>query len=152
VLIYGISLTILACVLVLSYKHMQGRLNPKNPALPPSRLENCQNLKINDLKLIAFANRCLLEHGKGMIAYSSAKKIDCITCPKKITDFAPPEIKRYSESDIQKFYKSRNEKIPEIKLPDEWIVFYHNKKGYMGGDYMVRISPVTCECTVDGVP
>lgn len=80
-LIYGVYLTILACALILSYKHMQGRLNPKRTALPPSRLENCQNLKINDPKLIAFANKCLIEAGG------------------RLSDFAPEEIRRFTEAE-----------------------------------------------------
>lgn len=122
-LIYGISLTILACALVLGYKHIQARLNPKKTALPPSRLENCQNLEINDPKLIAFANKCLIEDGRN------------------ISDFGHPKIKRFTESQRKKV---------EPELPDEWTVWYHNKKGYMGGDYLVRISLVTCECEVSG--
>jgi hypothetical protein len=140
-LIYGTCGIILAGTLVLGYKYVQGRFNPRQPTLPPSKLENCQNLKIDDLKLIAFANKCLLEHGKNMIIYSSVNNTDCTTCPKKITDFEPPEIKRFTESEKKKV---------KLELPDEWTVWYHNKKGYMGGNYLVEISLVTCECTVSG--
>ncbi|MBI4803073.1 MAG: hypothetical protein HY796_11170 [Elusimicrobia bacterium] len=136
-LIYGINLTILACALVLSYKYVQGRLNPKQPALPPSKLENCQNLEINDLKLIAFANKCLLEYGKDRIAYASARNINDITCPKNITDFNPPEIKRFTEAE---------KKRAKIEVPDEWTVWYRNKKGYMGG------AGCRCRCSKASIP
>ena len=139
-LIYGISLTILACALVLSYKYMQDRLDPEKPALPPARLDNCRNLKINDLKLIAFANKCLLEYGKDKIVHASVRNINYVTCPININDFILPEIKRYTEAEKKRF---------GLESPDEWTVWYQSKRGYMGGgDYLVRINPVTCECTV----
>lgn len=129
ILIYGVSLTILACALVLSYKHMQSRLNPKQPTLPPSRLENCQDLKINDPKLIAFANKCLIEAGG------------------RLSDFAPEEIRRFTEAE-----KKRIKLKFKLELPDEWIVFYRSRRGYVGGTYSVRINPVTCECIVGETP
>jgi len=122
-LIYGISLTILAGALFLSYKHMQGRLNPEKPA--PGRLENCQNLKITDPKLIAFANKCLIEAGG------------------RISDFAPKGIKRFTEVEKKKY---------GLETPDEWVVFYDHRRGRIGGLYLVTISPVTCECTVGETP
>lgn len=151
-LVYGISLIILAGVLILSYKYVQGRLNPKEPARPPSRLENCQNLTINAPKLIAFANKCLLEYGKNRSAYASARNISDYTYPRNITDYGPPEIKRFSESEIRRFYNSKNEKLPEIEFPDEWAIFYHKKAHFGGNEYVVTINRVTCECKVDGVP
>lgn len=105
-LIYGISLTIFACALVLSYKHMQGRLNPEKTAFPPSRLENCQNLKINNPKLIAFANKCLIEAGG------------------RISDFTPYEIRRFTEAE---------KKRVGLETPDEWVAYYRHKKGHGWG-------------------
>lgn len=124
-LIYGISLTVLVCALVLSYNYTQGRLHPKQPKLPPSRLENCQNLKINDPKLIAFANKCLIEAGG------------------RISDFVPDNVKRFTEAE---------KKRVKLELPDEWVVFYRSRKGYVGGTYLVRINPITCECIVGETP
>lgn len=128
-LIYGISLAILSCALVLGYNYTQGRLNPKQPTLLPSRLENCQNLEINDPKLIVFANKCLIEAGG------------------RISDYVPDKIKRYTEAE-----KKRIKLKFELDLPDEWVVFYRSRKGYVGGTYLVRINPITCECIVGETP
>ena len=123
ILIYIISLAILACALVLSYKYMQGRLNPKKPALPPSRLENCQDLKISDPKLIAFANKCLIKAGR------------------RISDFAPKGIKRSTEAEKKKY---------GLETPDEWVVYYEHRGALkpMSDTPFVTISPITCECVV----
>ena len=121
-LIYVISLTILVYALVLSYKYVQSRLNPKQPAQPRSRLENCQNLKVNDPKLIAFANKCLIEAGG------------------RISDFTPDHIRRFTEAE---------KKRVGLETPDEWVVSYRSKKGRIWGGYSVRINVVTCECIAD---
>lgn len=118
-LIYVISLTILVCALGFSYKYMRDRLIPKKTALPPSRLDNCQNLKINAPKLIAFANKCLIEAGG------------------RISDFTPYEIRRFTEAE---------KKRVGLETPDEWVVSYRHRKGHRWGGYSVRINTVTCEC------
>lgn len=127
-LIYGISLIIIACVLVLIYKHMQSKLNPEKPALPASKLENCQNLKINDPKLIAYANKCLIEKGLN------------------INNYKLSEIKKITETER----KRAAEKLGDegfLELPDVWLFFYNDKRrGF--GDCTVSINWDTCECNV----
>jgi hypothetical protein len=119
---------------------MHNKLNPKKPKYVPSKLENCQNLKINDPKLIAFANKCFIDSGKNLNDYT----------PPKITDFII-ELPKLRE----KFSKLR-EKSPELwkefpEFSDRWVVSYCGKEGCFGNHYEVRISSVTCKCEVEGI-